>query len=372
MSDSPRAIIVGAGIVGAACAWFLGRAGWRTVVVDHRPAGSVATAAGMGHLLVMDDPPAEFALTRRSMDLWRTLETPMTRHAEHARCGTLWVAADADEMAEANAKASRLAGAGIACSVLDGPGLRTLEPRLAHDLVGGLHVPGDAIVYAPNAAAWLLSDAPACERRLAKVGLIIDGAVDLEDGTRLEGDLVVNAAGLEARVLSPCLPLRARKGHLIITERHPGWCTNQIVELGYVRAAHGRATESAAFNVQARPNGQLLLGSSRQFDVEDLRVETRVLATLVEKAERYMPGISSLKAIRAWAGLRAATPDGLPIIGRVPGMNRVMVACGHEGLGITTAMGTGELVRDLACGLAPALDPVPFGLERFAREHAHD
>jgi glycine/D-amino acid oxidase-like deaminating enzyme len=176
----------------------------------------------------------------------------------------------------------------------------------------------------------------------------------------------VLAAGLATRALVPGLPLRARRGHLVITDRHPGFCRHQLVELGYVKNAHGAAQESVAFNVQPRPNGQVLVGSSRQFDVEDPEVEPRVLAQVVARAREFLPSIGGLRALRAWTGLRAATPDGLPVVGRHPVLDGVFVATGHEGLGITTSLGTAELVADLVAGRRGALDPLPYRCERFA------
>ena len=91
--------IVGAGIVGAACARALARAGARVTVVESRFPGGGATAAGMGHVVVMDDSPAQLALTARSRDLWNELAAELPPEAEYRRAGTLWVAADADELA---------------------------------------------------------------------------------------------------------------------------------------------------------------------------------------------------------------------------------------------------------------------------------
>ena len=73
--------------------------------------------------------------------------------------------------------------------------------------------------------------------------------------------------------LTPGLAIRPRKGHLVITDRHPGFVTHQLLELGYLKSAHGSDAASVAFNVQPRATGQLLIGSSRQYDVEDPAVD---------------------------------------------------------------------------------------------------
>ena len=84
----------------------------------------------------------------------------------------------------------------------------------------------------------------------------------------------------------------------------------------------------------------MLIGSSRQFGVEDPRSMRTLLARMIERAQWYMPEIGALSAIRVWTGFRAATPDKLPLIGPWPEDESLFLATGHEGLGITTSLGT--------------------------------
>src|SRR5205085_10849851 len=112
-----------------------------------------------------------------------------------------------------------------------------------------------------------------------------------------------------AAQLTPGLPIRPRKGHLAITDRYPGLVSHQILELGYLKSAHGSQQDSVAFNVQPRATGQLLVGSSRQFDVESPEVDRGILARMLRRAIEYMPALAGVSVLRAWTGLRAATPD---------------------------------------------------------------
>jgi glycine/D-amino acid oxidase-like deaminating enzyme len=352
--------VVGAGIVGAACARALARAGCRVTVCEPRFPGGGATAAGMGHVVVMDDSPAQLALTARGRDLWEELAPVLPAGTEYRRTGTLWVAADDDEMAEASAKASRLVAAGIACRLVDGAELARREPALRAGLAGGLLVPDDAVVYPPPVAAWMMEEALAagaeCRRGRAVVAVDDDGQAHFEDGTRLGADAVVVATGAAAAALVPGVPVRPRKGHLVITDRAPGFVTHQLVELGYVKRAHDVGTDSVAFNVQPRATGQLLVGSSRQIDVTSRDIDAAMLSRMLARCLDYLPGLARVPTIRAWTGLRAATPDGLPLVGPWPGTTRTWLATGHEGLGITTAPATAEV---LAAGLLGRQAPLP-------------
>nr|WP_254218572.1 FAD-dependent oxidoreductase [Burkholderia multivorans] len=356
-------VVIGAGIVGAACAHELAQRGLRVIVVDDASGG--ATGAGMGHLVAMDDNAAELALSHYSIELWRALSGDMPDGCAYRNCGTLWLAADAHEMDLARAKQATLAAHGVAGELLDAAALARLEPMLRPGLGGALKIPGDGILYAPVAANWLLQRGPGIVLRRDRAVDVEGARVTLASGDVLRAQRVVVANGVAARTLLPELPLRPKKGHLLITDRYPGRVAHQLVELGYAASAHASDGTSVAFNVQPRPTGQLLIGSSRQFDTEDPRIELPVLARMLRRAAAYLPDLAELNAIRAWTGFRAASPDGLPLLGEHPARSGVWLAVGHEGLGVTTAPGSARLLAAQMAGERPAIDIEPYLPGRF-------
>jgi hypothetical protein len=133
------AVVVGAGIVGAACAKELADAGLRVALCEQSGyTGGGATAAGMGHLAVMDDSEAQFALTSYSQLLWRELAAELPAQAEYLACGALWVAADPEELDEARRKFQFYRARNIAAEILDAVQLAEAEPNLRTGLAGGL------------------------------------------------------------------------------------------------------------------------------------------------------------------------------------------------------------------------------------------
>ncbi len=372
-AQHPDVVIVGGGIVGAACAYELSRAGLRVLVLEAGFVGGGATAAGMGHVVVMDDSEAQFALTSYSARLWAELAPELGAGCEVDPCGTLWVAEDEAQFEMVLAKQAFYAARGVETDALTGGEVARLEPQLRSGLAGALRVPGDSVVYPPMVARWLLDRARergAVVREGATVTAIEDRAVTVGGGgcsggcgvagERIEAGLVINAAGAAAARLTPGLPLVPRKGHLAITDRYPGFCRHQLVELGYLQSAHTMTTESVAFNVQPRRTGQFLIGSSRELVGWDPSVNRRLLGRMLARAAAFMPGLGSLSTIRSWVGFRPATPDKLPLIGTWEGVAGLWIAAGHEGLGITTSLGTARLLADLVLGRTPALDPSPF------------
>ncbi|HBY64442.1 MAG TPA: D-amino-acid oxidase [Solibacterales bacterium] len=364
MSKTADVVIVGAGIVGAACARELTRAGLRVTVIESRIPGGGATAAGMGHIVVMDDSEAQFQLTRLSQQLWAEALPELPAGVEPLACGTLWVAADEEEMAEVERKRAFYSARQVPVEVLDAHQLAGAEPNLRPGLAGALRVPEDSVVYPPVATRAFLQGSAVVQ---AEVQCLAEGAAVLSDGSRMEGDIVVNATGAWASKLTPEAPVRPRKGHLLITDRYPGWVRHQLVELGYLKSAHGSKADSVAFNVQPRATGQALIGSSRQFGATDPKIEPHMLQWMLRRAVEYMPSIARLSGIRAWTGFRAATPDSLPLIGPYQNSKRIYLATGHEGLGITTCLGTAHVLAAQLLGRASKIPVTPY---LPSREHA--
>jgi glycine/D-amino acid oxidase-like deaminating enzyme len=367
-------VIAGGGIVGSACAAACADAGLKVALVERDTFGSGATAAGMGHIVVMDDSEAQFALTRASQILWQELSAELPSAAEYETPGTLWVAADDAEMAEAERKHVYLAARQVPSRLVHGRELTSLEPNLRPGLSGALLVEEDAVVYPPIVALHL---ARAAERSGATLLLgrtvaeMTNGTMRLDDGLEIRAPRLVNATGAWSPALTPDLPVRKRKGHLVITDRYPGFMRHQLVELGYLKSAHSAAADSVAFNVQPRKTGQILIGSSRQYGNESDEVDQVMLAAMLQRATQYIPALATLSAIRVWTGFRAATPDKLPLIGPSLVDKSIWLATGHEGLGITTALGTAALLVAELTGSEPRIPHEPYLPSRFAHAIRH-
>jgi glycine/D-amino acid oxidase-like deaminating enzyme len=355
------AVILGAGIVGAACAYECAVAGLHVAVVEPGVPAGGASAAGMGHLVVMDDSPAQLALTQYSRDRWRELHSMLPAAVEFEECGTLWVAADDEEMQEVFSKKRTYAKCGVDSEVLDERGLREAEPNLRAGLAGALLVPNDGVIYPPAAAGHFL----ACAQRMGAKVLYgrravkaEKGKVVLEDSTQLSASCIVIATGTDVS-LCPWVTVNRRKGHLAITDRYPGVLRHQLVELGYLKSAHSLTEDSVAFNLQPRKTGQLLIGSSRQYGELSSEADPKMLRRMLDRSVEYMPMLAGLSVIRVWTGFRAATPDKLPLIGPTADSS-VVLAMGFEGLGITNSLGAARLVLHHITKAEIALDPQPF------------
>jgi D-hydroxyproline dehydrogenase subunit beta len=362
------AVIIGGGIVGAATAAACARAGMRIALVERGVLGGGATAAGMGHIVVMDDSEAQFALTRYSQVLWSELSCGLPANVEYETPGTLWLAADDEEMAEAERKQRFYRDRNVPASLVSARVLSELEPNIKPGLAGALLVPEDAVIYPPTAALHLAHAAKNLGATLLlgrNVTEMASGRLVLDGGQELAASYLINATGAWAPELSGEIPVKKRKGHLVITDRYPGFVRHQLVELGYLKSAHSVASDSVAFNIQPRKTGQVLIGSSRQYGDETSSVDQAILSAMLQRATGYMPTLGSLNAVRIWTGFRAATPDKLPLIGPAPHDESVWLATGHEGLGITTSLATGELLAAALTGRQSPITLHPYLPSRF-------
>src|SRR3954447_11317962 len=205
MPSSPDVVVVGAGVVGAACAYHLAAAGVRVRLLDRSFVASGSSGACEGNVLQWDkELERELPLAMRSANLWEQLDTELPDDFEYDRKGSVVVAETADELIASAERARVLAGFGVAGEVLDAAALRREEPHSAADLPGGVLYPADAQLEPRLATAALVRAAVARGATLATgeaVERIVRGrgglatAVETASGS-IPCDAVVVAAGV--------------------------------------------------------------------------------------------------------------------------------------------------------------------------------
>ena len=349
--------IVGAGMVGVCLALDAVDAGLRTVLIDQQPPGQGASAAAMGHLVVLDSDAEELALCSLGLRRWR--EYGDLKRAQWQNAGTLWIAVDDAEQGPLLARQQAFAALGLHSEWLDPQSLAEAEPGLREGLAGALRVSGDALIYPPGALLDLLERIPTSllTLRIGSPAIEIDDRLlTLADGSAISAGQRAICAGLHSTRLLPGLPLLPRKGQLAITDRGQSTVRHALVEAGYV--ATTQSGVGVACNLQPRPGGQLLIGASREAR-EDREINQPLLGQMLSRAIEFYPSLAQMPLIRCWSGIRPSTADGHPFIGRWPRLERTFVAAGHEGLGITTAPATSQLL------LQQILDPALPNHARF-------
>jgi glycine/D-amino acid oxidase-like deaminating enzyme len=358
-------LILGAGIVGCACAREFAEAGFCVGLIEPQAVAGAATGSAMGHIVVLDDSPAQLALTAYARSLWFELQEELPACVEARTPGTLWVAENAEELVALPERQRTYRAAGVTSELLDPGALAEAEPCLREGLAGALLVPQDCVLNPAAAASFFFDRAMGAGATLIAGEAVraSSGTVELQDGSTLSAAQIVVATGA-AMHLVPWIPLIKRKGQLVLTAAGPEILHHQVVELGYLKSAHGTDDQSIAFNVQPRAAGRILIGSSRQIGVEHLEVDQSLLDRMVKRAYSFIPALDQLSHERSWAGLRAATPDKMPYLGP-SGDPTVLLAMGFEGLGITSAPAAARLLLDQVLGRVSAIDRTPYLPERI-------
>ncbi|WP_171163650.1 FAD-binding oxidoreductase [Streptomyces sp. I05A-00742] len=375
-SNSSDVIVVGAGVVGAACAHYAARSGLSVTVIDRGPVAGGTTGAGEGNLLVSDkEPGPELDLALLSAELWRELAGELPRAVEYEGKGGLVVASGPVGMEALRHFAAAQRKAGVTADEVPADRLHDLEPHLAPDLAGGVHYPQDAQVQPALAAAHLLRASGARVRTGERVTAVLTGSGGAVRGVRTSaGEVyapyVVNAAGTwggeVARLAGVELPVLPRRGFVLVTEPLPRVVRHKVYAADYVAdVASGSAALQTSAVVEGTPAGPVLIGASRERVGFDRTLSTEALRRLAAGATALFPVLAGVRAMRTYAGFRPYLPDHLPAIGPDPRVPGLLHACGHEGAGIGLAPATGALIAAMLTGEQPPVDARPFAPERF-------
>nr|WP_222108457.1 FAD-binding oxidoreductase [Streptomyces cupreus] len=369
-------VVVGAGMVGAACALYVARSGLDVIVVDRGPVAGGTTGAGEGNLLVSDkEPGPELDLALLSVRLWAELAEEFGESVEYEAKGGLVVASNPDGLTGLQRLADGQRTAGVVARPVTGDALYDLEPHLAPGLAGAMHYPQDSQVMPALAAAHLLRASGArllTGRTVTAVARTPEGAVR---GVRTDrGDIhapsVVNATGTWGGELATLagthLPVLPRRGFVLVTEPLPRLIRHKVYAADYVADV---ASDSAALQtspvVEGTSAGPVLIGASRERVGFDRSFSLPVVRELAAGATRLFPALADVRALRSYVGFRPYLPDHLPAIGPDPRVPGLLHACGHEGAGIGLATGTGHLIAQALTGKTPELSLTPFSPDRF-------
>lgn len=379
------ALVIGAGIVGAACARSLAAAGLEVTVIDRTSAVSGTTASGEGNLLVSDkEPGPELAMALRAAAQWPELAADLAAELgpefpaiEYEQKGGLVVATTAAGAAPLLEFAARQRGAGVQAEELSIADALALEPELNPAVTAAVLYPQDSQVNPVVAAEALLSSARRRGARLVQ-NATVTGPIHGSDGAligvttgagQFRADAVVVAAGpwsgTVAQALGVVLPVHPRRGVVLVTSRMRHRIFHKVYDADYVGAV---GSDDAALQtssvVESTASGTVLIGSSRQQIGFDAAMRTEVMAEIAAKALRLFPFLADHQVMRAYGGFRPFMPDHLPLVGPDPRMPGLWHATGHEGAGIGLAPVTGSLIAAMMTGATPELDVAQYSPAR--------
>jgi glycine/D-amino acid oxidase-like deaminating enzyme len=368
--DTTDVVVVGGGVIGAASAWALTRAGLTVTIVERGGLGQEASGANVGlvtlfsgHSFEEPDPGPVYELTRLSADAYLTLGGEVGVDIEYERCGGVVVAETPEKLAVLQRAYEGYRKRGIPVEWLDADGVRACEPAFHHPgVLAGVFCPLNGHL---NPLALTRALALGATRRGARILLGTEVRAIRTSGDRVSavvtsaGEIpcggVVNAAGAWARAVGAmtglALPVEPQRGQVVLTEAVPR----------FIRRVVSGSEPSAR---QTR-RGNVIIGSTVERVGFDKSVSPATMTHFAHGVLEHYPAVRGLRVIRAWAGLRPATPDHRPIIEMAEVPRGLCLAVGHSRRGICYGAGTGQLVMELLTGRAPSLPLEAFAGARF-------
>jgi glycine/D-amino acid oxidase-like deaminating enzyme len=378
-SRAADAVVIGAGVIGASIAYHLTRLGIRPLVVEeHDPAAGSSGACDGLVFLQSKKPGLHLKLALASRARFDALQEALGPGIEFRATGGMCLVETEAELAAVRRFVTAQRATGLEVELLDGDAARRREPNLSARVIAATYSPADAQVNpygltfaflraARAAGAQVLTGRPAVGIRVNR-GRV--EALQLADGT-VSTPLVINAAGARAaevgRWVGLEIPITPRRGQILVTAAVPPLIRHCLISAQYVAAKFDPeiARSGMGFSVEQTDNGNLLIGSTREFVGFDRRTTLDGLRTIAARIAPVIPALKRVPVIRAFGGLRPYTPDGLPILGPVAGVEGFVMAAGHEGDGIALSAVTGEIIADWVATRQTKFSLDAFRLERF-------
>lgn len=368
-------VIIGAGIVGAMCAYYINRAGLKAIVIDRGTVASGTTGAGEGNIMVSDKSPGpELELALKSRDMWFEVAQDLGNEFELVAKGGLAVSrGDASSLFELSNSQNV---AGVQTKRVGASEIQELEPFISKAIQNGVHYPQDAQCQPMLAAAHIL-------RQLQRRGLEFIGHQEVLKIERksenltvrtstleIQSDFVVNAAGTWAgeiaRLAGSELPIMPRRGFILVTAPLPKYVNHKVYDSDYVdNVASSDADLQTSTVIEGTQSGTILIGASRERVGFDKSISVSVIQRLARQATSLFPILAGAQLLRVYNGFRPYSPDHLPVIGAdslIPGLYH---CAGHEGAGIGLSAGSGKVIAQLIKNETPIVNPEPFSPARF-------
>ena len=384
----PEIIVIGGGVIGSSITYYLSKMGKKVLMIEKKDNCSGSAGASEGVVGYHTKKPGlQMELAIQSIAMFEELSKELGMDIEYRKdCGGMQPAETKLEWEILSEIVKEQRKSGVDIRMISIEEACKIEPQLNPDLYGALYSPTSGKVNpirltfayvqaAKRLGAQVLSNTEVTDV-LVKMGRVM--GVETSKGTYY-ADQVIDAAGSWAAEIAAMagvdLPIRPRKGQLFITEPLGPFMdvTLQCARYNVIKfkpeAVGDKAVlrMGASLSIEQTENGGLVIGSTREFAGYDRENTLEAMEVTMRRAIRFFPALKDVNIIRAFAGLRPFTPDGIPVIGEVEKLPGFFVAAGHEGDGIALAPITGKLMAELLVQGKSSYPLEAFSPNRFRR-----
>ena len=381
-------IIIGGGIIGSSVAWQLARRKKKVLVIERKDVCSGSAGATDGVVGYHTKKPGlQLDLAVQSIEMFRTLNRDLETNVEYGfEAGGMQPVEDKDQWDMLASMAAEQRRSGVDIRMITAEEACSIEPNLNPDIYGALWSPTGGKV---NPLAMTFGFARAAKRLGAVYLTETEVTHILTEGGRAVGvntsagefraDCIVDAAGAWAGKVAALagidLPIRPRKGQLLITEPIGPFlrATVQCAMYNVIKFRPETIKDptvlkiGASLSIEQQESGGLIIGGTREFADFEEENTFEAVETMIKRAVRFFPALKDVSIIRCFSGFRPYTPDGLSMMGEVRTLPGFYMAAGHEGDGIALSPITGRLMAELITDGKTSYDITPFSPNRFLK-----
>ncbi|MEK6718603.1 MAG: FAD-binding oxidoreductase [candidate division NC10 bacterium] len=362
--------IVGGGIVGCAAAYYLARRGAKVVLLEKSVIGGEASGRNGGGVRAQCRDRRERPLAMASIRLWVGLEAELGFDVEYHQGGNIRMATNEERMAMLRREGEEELADGLAVEMWDRDELRRRAPYLSDVFIGAKYCPTDGSanpILATRAFGWaarragvtLLSQTEAVDVGVQAGRVTSVTGRDRDGGVLVEAPRLIHAGGPWTPMLSDTLgiqvPIEPARSVVAVTQRMPLLFKEFI-------SSH----DLGVYGRQAREGHVHIGGIGTPGRTFDQGVPAGVIERLARGAAEAIPALRGASFLRTWTGTLEMTPDRVPIIGPVDGVEGYILASGFSGHGFCLGPIVGKLLSELIVDGEPSLSLREFRLSRFA------
>jgi sarcosine oxidase subunit beta len=386
MNKQTDVIIVGGGIIGCSTAYYLSKLGKKVLVLEREDITRGSAGATDGVVGYHTKKPGhQMDLAVQSIAMFEHLSEELGTDIEYGfQCGGMQPVEDKmqwDILSEIVAEQRK---SGVDIEMISAEEACKIEPMLSKNIYGALYSKTGGKV---NPIKLTMAFASAAKKLGATIQIETEVTDLIKEGNKILGvstnrgdyyaDAIVNACGswaaYTAKMAGIDMPIRPRKGQLMVTEPIGPFmdCTLQCARYNVIKFRPETITDEnvlklgSSLSIEQTESGGLIIGGSRELVGYDRENSLEAIETILKRAVRFFPALKDVCIIRTFAGLRPYTPDGLPIIGRVDGLEGFYMAAGHEGDGIALSPITGKLLAEQIVYGKESYSLEPFSPNRF-------
>ena len=380
------AVIIGAGVIGASIAFHLTRRGIKPLVIEKSDPAAGSSGACDGLVFMQSKKPGlHLRLALASLKRFSELNEVLGRSIEFKNPGGMCLVENETELAAMRLFVAEQHTSGLDVELIDGDEARRREPCLSEKVIAATFSALDSQVN-PYALTFAFLRAAKSAGARILIGENVRGfevmggriRAVITDNRKIGTPLVINAAGALAAEVGHLagleIPIKPRRGQIVVTASIAPLLRHCLISAQYVAVKFKPELAAAAggmgFSLEQADSGNILIGSTREFVGFDRRTTFDGIRTIASRIAPVIPALKRVPVIRTFGGLRPYTPDGLPILGKVAGLEGFIMAAGHEGDGIALSPITGELIADLIATGRTQFSIEDFRLERFRERTA--